>query len=344
MATKGYWKSGAVDSPPDTSTLTSKGYPTSGDPKTGTPATKPGAAWYYLQDQMRNSVIEAAGQKLTEPPSATQFLEALRSMAWLADNTIPGGKIANASITGAKLAAKTVAEGNLADLSVSTAKLAAGGVTGDKIAQGAVDGARLAAQSVTFSHLLPALIATEGQVTEGTAKNVLMTPFLTRLMVGAFIPPSVPPGTIIHYAGRTVPSGYLICNGAKVSRTDYAALFAAIGTTYGAGDGSTTFNLPNLNGRFLEGTTSTSEVGTYKSAGLPNITGTGWFYGTETIEYTTGALRGDNTSRTREHGAHGDVVKQYPQLQLDASWSDTQYGAASNVQPNSLRALALIKI
>lgn len=185
MATKGYWKSGAVDSPPDTSTLTSKGYPTSGDPKTGTPATKPGAAWYYLQDQMRNSVIEAAGQELTEPPSATQFLEALRSMAWLADNTIPGGKIANASITGAKLAAKTVAEGNLADLSVSTAKLAAGGVTGDKIAQGAVDGARLAAQSVTFSHLLPALIATEGQVTEGTAKNVLMTPFLTRLMVGA---------------------------------------------------------------------------------------------------------------------------------------------------------------
>lgn len=61
MATQGYWKSGAVDSPPDTSTLTSKGYPTSGDPKTGTPATKPGAAWYYLQDQMRNSVIDAAG-------------------------------------------------------------------------------------------------------------------------------------------------------------------------------------------------------------------------------------------------------------------------------------------
>ena len=92
MATKGYWKSGAVDSPPDTSTLTSKGYPTSGDPKTGTPATKPGAAWYYLQDQMRNTVIEAAGQTLAEPPSATQFLEALRTMKWLPPNTIPGGK------------------------------------------------------------------------------------------------------------------------------------------------------------------------------------------------------------------------------------------------------------
>ena len=83
----------------------------------------------------------------------------------------------------------------------------------------------------------------------------------------------IPPGTIIYYAGRTVPSGWLICNGANVSRTDYAALFAAIGTIYGAGNGSTTFGLPNLNGRFFEGTTYTGSVGTYHSAGLPNITG-----------------------------------------------------------------------
>ena len=342
MATQGYWKSGAVDSPPDTSTLTSKGYPTSGDPKTGTPATKPGAAWYYLQDQMRNSVIDAAGMALAEPPSATQFLEALRSMAWLADNTIAGGKIADASITGAKLAAKTVAEGNLADLSVSTAKLAAGSVTGDKIAQGAVDGARLAAQSVTFSHLLPALIATEGQVTEGTAKNVLMTPFLTRLMVGAFIPPSVPPGTLIHYAGRTVPSGWLICNGANVSRTDYAALFAAIGTTYGAGDGSTTFGLPDLNGRFLEGTTSTSSVGTYYSAGLPNITGT-ILGAANDGHYFTGAFSrtGDGPSKT--YGADSGVERYNSAADFYASRSSGVYGNSSTVQPSAMASLILIK-
>ena len=341
MATKGYWKFGAVDLPPDTSTLTSKGYPTSGDPKTGTPATKPGAAWYYLQDQMRNSVIEAAGQELTEPPSATQFLEALRSMAWLADNTIPGGKIANASITGAKLAAKTVAEGNLADLSVSTAKLAAGGVTGDKIAQGAVDGARLAAQSVTFSHLLPALIATEGQVTEGTAKNVLMTPFLTRLMVGAFIPPSVPPGTIIHYAGRTVPSGWLICNGANVSRTDYAVLFAAIGTIYGAGNGSTTFGLPNLNGRFFEGTTYTGSVGTYHSAGLPNISGTFTEHGNTSGMQCTGAFTGEERIGLKSNqGGAWDGGR----VTLNSSRSSAVYGAASTVQPPSIALLACIKI
>ncbi len=56
---------------------------------------------------------------------------------------------------------------------------------------------------------------------------------------------------IIHaYAGSTAPDGYLLCDGQAVSRTDYAALFAAIGTTYGAGDGSTTFNVPDLQGRF----------------------------------------------------------------------------------------------
>ena len=57
-------------------------------------------------------------------------------------------------------------------------------------------------------------------------------------------------GIINAYAGSTAPDGYLICDGSAVSRTNYAALFAAIGTTYGAGDGSTTFNLPDLQGRF----------------------------------------------------------------------------------------------
>lgn len=57
------------------------------------------------------------------------------------------------------------------------------------------------------------------------------------------------PGIIKMFAGTFAPTGWLLCNGAAVSRTDYAALFDVIGTTYGAGDGSTTFNLPDLRGR-----------------------------------------------------------------------------------------------
>ncbi len=80
-------------------------------------------------------------------------------------------------------------------------------------------------------------------------------------------------GELKWYAGRTVPNGYLLCDGRAVSRTTYSRLFQAIGTIYGSGDGATTFNLPNGNGRTLQGG-STSEVGTYKNAGLPPITHT----------------------------------------------------------------------
>ncbi|CAM6005211.1 unnamed protein product [Sphagnum balticum] len=62
-----------------------------------------------------------------------------------------------------------------------------------------------------------------------------------------------PAGSVIMYAGATAPSGYLICNGSAVSRTTYAALYSAIGTLYGSGDGSTTFNIPNLQGNVVVG-------------------------------------------------------------------------------------------
>lgn len=58
-----------------------------------------------------------------------------------------------------------------------------------------------------------------------------------------------PPGVVLPYAGATEPAGWLLCFGQAVSRVTYAGLFAAIGTTYGAGDGSTTFVLPDLRGR-----------------------------------------------------------------------------------------------
>jgi microcystin-dependent protein len=60
-------------------------------------------------------------------------------------------------------------------------------------------------------------------------------------------------GLIAFFSASTAPDGWLACDGAVVSRTTYAALFAAIGTTYGVGDGTTTFSLPDLRGEFLRG-------------------------------------------------------------------------------------------
>lgn len=64
---------------------------------------------------------------------------------------------------------------------------------------------------------------------------------------------TLPVGTIIPYAGTTIPSNYMKCEGQELSRIEYDILFSAIGTTYGVGDGTTTFNLPNLKGRVITG-------------------------------------------------------------------------------------------
>lgn len=71
-----------------------------------------------------------------------------------------------------------------------------------------------------------------------------------------------PAGIVMPFAGSTAPQGYLLCDGSAVSRTDYADLFTAIGTTYGAGDESTTFNLPNLSGRVVLGVSQSHSLGT----------------------------------------------------------------------------------
>lgn len=87
----------------------------------------------------------------------------------------------------------------------------------------------------------------------------------------AFKRPVIQFGTIIAFGSNTVPEGYLLCNGSTVSRTTYAALFAVIGITYGEGDGSTTFALPNLTNRVLQGCSDTYPVGYQHEAGLPNL-------------------------------------------------------------------------
>lgn len=77
-----------------------------------------------------------------------------------------------------------------------------------------------------------------------------------------------PAGVIMAFAGAAAPTGFLTCNGSAVSRTTYATLFAAIGTTWGSGDGSTTFNVPDLRGAFLRGSgTSALDPSSPRSVG-----------------------------------------------------------------------------
>lgn len=87
----------------------------------------------------------------------------------------------------------------------------------------------------------------------------------------------LPVGSFFPYAGSTAPSGYLFCRGQAISRTTYAALFAAIGTAYGSGDGSTTFNVPDLTGRVPAGleASATRLTSTYFSGDSTALGATG---------------------------------------------------------------------
>lgn len=108
-------------------------------------------------------------------------------------------------------------------------------------------------------------------------KNGRQSSDLQTILVGSVIPP----GTIAPFGGGTVPTGWMLCDGSAISRTTYSALFAAISTTYGSGDGLSTFTLPNAQGVFLRGAGSqtisavsySAVIGSSQGDALQNITG-----------------------------------------------------------------------
>lgn len=106
-------------------------------------------------------------------------------------------------------------------------------------------------------------------------------------------------GIVMPFAGSTAPQGWMLCDGSAVSRTTYAALFAVIGTTYGAGDGETTFNIPNLAGRVVIGSSQSHALGT-----------TG---GSETVTLTSDQLPA-HVHEVPQHGHENDIAAKTPVL------------------------------
>ena len=141
-------------------------------------------------------------------------------------------------------------------------------------------------------------------------------------------------GKIIMFAGNTAPEGTLYCNGAAISRTTYSELFAAIGTTYGAGDGSTTFNVPDLRGRWIVGADAEQAAGEEVAEGLPNITGL--------TRCPTRVGSGAFTADESEVYYFGTGNEGIFSLEFDASRSSPIYGAQDHVTPESVALLPCI--
>ena len=314
-----FWGSDAVQTQPDYSSLTSHGYATNGDPVTGVPATMPGASWFNMISAMRTSLIRAAGETVAAQ-DPLQFLKVLQSLAWMKDKVIATSMLADALITTAQLANDAVVEKAIKNAAI----------TRDKIKEGAV----------SFDRLDSEAIATLEAALAGIANNLLMTPYLVKQMLDQYIGALFPTGIYGYMDTEDVPSGWLLCNGAAVSRTTYAKLFAAIGTRNGVGDGSTTFNLPNAHGRVLQGTTNVADVGKLIEAGLPNITGAPGNIVGYTGEISSGAF-----SRTNSGSANltsGNIITMAT-IDFDASRVSLVYGGSLTVQPASIQALIIIK-
>ena len=153
---------------------------------------------------------------------------------------------------------------------------------------------------------------------------------------------SLPAGVIIPFAGTSVPTGCLLCNGAAVSRTNYANLFAAIGTRYGAGNGSTTFNLPDARDRVLQGASGTHSAGSYIGAGLPNITGNiGQGAECAAIQSAEGAFYA--SGNPTNHAAQEHDGNLFPDAYFNASRASKIYGASTTVQSPAIATNFIIK-
>ena len=117
--------------------------------------------------------------------------------------------------------------------------------------------------------------------------------------------PVMPVGCVIPFAGAAAPTGWLLCQGQAVSRTTYAQLFSVIGTTYGSGDGSTTFNLPDMRGRVAVG----SDANLGAAAGVQSVSLTAAQNGphnhTTLIDYKNlmGTQEGSNSFQVRQEPA-----------------------------------------
>ena len=127
-------------------------------------------------------------------------------------------------------------------------------------------------------------------------------------------------GMIYMFAGNSAPSGYLMCDGSAVSREDYSLLFAVIGTAFGNGDGSTTFNLPDLSGRVAMGASQSHAQGS-----------TG---GTETCTLTVDNLP-SHLHEVPQHGHGSSILATTPSLSHSVTQPAFTYTPPNN--PSSIR-------
>jgi microcystin-dependent protein len=226
----------------------------------------------YTQQELDDSLVEGLAGVIPNGDKG-DITTSVGGTVWTIDSgAVVEAKIGTGAVVEAKIGTGAVVEAKIGTGAVTSAKIADGTIVNADInASAAIAGTKLAfapagsvaattvqaaieeldtekapLASPTFTGTPAAPTATAGTNTT----QVATTAFVSTAAAGIV---TVPIGTVSWFAGNAAPTGYLKANGAAISRTTYAILFSAIGTTFGVGDGSTTFNVPDLRGEFIRG-------------------------------------------------------------------------------------------
>lgn len=280
----------------------------------------------YVIDGLRQLDIDIAGISAgilpgSDNPANANFLptpDGEGNISWIDISDI---NIRDSSVTGSKLFAQAITSRELGDGAVTTPKLATNSVTTikildfnitadklapdsvftDKIVDLNVTAEKLAANSVTTDKIVDLNVTTPKLADANVTLVKLAQEVLDRL---------VPIGTVVEFAGSTgFPAMWLECNGQAVSRATYATLFANLGTVYGVGDGTTTFNLPDKRGRVSVGIGSDSSTGGRITAATSASITLGGAFGaeTQTLDVTQMPSHSHGVSCSESLGTYGDT-------------------------------------
>ena len=310
-----YVASDASSSAPRPDDAQVQGYPTEGNAELGVLATKLGAWWFYqIGEEIRNCITEAGIEP--DKTKVNQLAQAIRVISDVpyASTTVYGKvKLSNAVNSTAQ---NTVPTSYALSLTYTEAT-------------------RPASLSVAGRVRLEDSVSSRNTGTAGTANAVRVAYEKGNEaynLAESHQNHLTPTGAVCMFLSNAIPSGWLKLAGQTIYRSQYPSLF----TKMGWGDSIT---LPNMNGRFAEGSNS---PGQYKSAGLPNITGT-----TQTNDDTSavgGAFRVERPFGTDNHATLWyQIINEY-QVSFDASRSNPIYGNSSTVQPNSVTFVYAIKV
>ena len=318
---------------PDLSRLIA-GFPKNGNAGTGEQPTQPGAEWFYMVSSELENLVKAAGltpdfKNVNQVSSAVQTIienkigdiDYSTFVRTNGHQTVDGIK----KFTAAQAAADQ--EYTLNDNTFMSAKLARG-LFGLRSSPNTWSGIQ------TFE-AMPIL-----NIEAVKAGDIVNWQTLQKILAAGA---KIPSGVISGYAGTTPPAGWLWCNGSLYSRTTYADLFAAIGTKWSAGDGSTTFGVPDSRNRTLWGANTASVVGQYLAAGLPNITG--YFATVHGPNYiaTSGACYMSNRPSNSTNNGLDAYSANTGTVSFSANRSSGIYGASNTVQTASAQMLLIIK-